>query len=72
MYSDNQSLNVQHRNSILFACKPKGDRDERLREIPREKARNAVQIDEHMHKRANVHKSHDFSYKWGAFLHSDH
>jgi len=24
MYSDNQSRNTQHRNLILFACKPKG------------------------------------------------
>lgn len=68
MYSDNQSRNAQHRNSILFACKRTRVRRTSLRDVPRDEARDAAQIEEHMHKRANVHKPNSFSYRWESFF----
>jgi len=57
---NHETLNIEIR-SYLLASQP-GDRHERLRGVPRDEARDAAQMDEHMHKRANVYKPSDCSY----------
>lgn len=63
---NHETLNIEIRSYLLVSQRGTATK------VPREKARDTVQIEEHMHKRANVHKSDEFNYKWGAFLHVDH